>query len=109
MLLRHEAFDERSMFEHGIRAEKRRTFKYLKVSPMRRKDGTVEHGGRDLLVMILPGCSRAETELRSLATNSPSYPDRVQSERGGSGDYHRRGCQSLPWRGNVGPGDRVCL
>jgi hypothetical protein len=53
MLLRHEAFDERSMFEHGIRAEKRRTFKYLKVAPMRRKDGTVEHAGRDLLVMLL--------------------------------------------------------
>lgn len=53
MLLRHEVFDERSMFEHGIRAEKKRTFKHLKVAPLRRKDGTVEHGGRDLLVRSL--------------------------------------------------------
>lgn len=53
MLLRHEAFDERSMFEHGLRAEKRRTFKHLKVAPLKRKDGTLEHGGRDLLVRIL--------------------------------------------------------
>ncbi|KAF9784697.1 beta-lactamase-like protein [Thelephora terrestris] len=52
MLLRHEVFDERSLFEHGIRAEKRRTFKHLKVSPLKRKDGTLEHGGRDLLQTI---------------------------------------------------------
>ena len=50
MLLRHEVFNERSMFEHGERAEKRRTFKHLKVAPLKRKDGTVERGGRDLLV-----------------------------------------------------------
>ena len=54
MLLRHEVFDERSMFEHGVRVEKRRTFKHLKVSPLKRKDGTVEHGGRDLLVRRPP-------------------------------------------------------
>lgn len=53
MLLRHEPFDERSMFERGIRAEKKRTFKHLKVVPLKRKDGTVEHGGRDLLVRDL--------------------------------------------------------
>lgn len=52
MLLRHEVFDERFMFEHGIRAEKRRTFKHLKVAPLKKKDGTVEHGGRDLLVIF---------------------------------------------------------
>jgi glyoxylase-like metal-dependent hydrolase (beta-lactamase superfamily II) len=54
MLLRHEASHERSMFEHGSRAEKGRSFKHLKIAPLRRKDGTVEHGGRDLLVRILP-------------------------------------------------------
>lgn len=53
MLLRHEVFNERSMFEHGARAEKRRTFKHLKVAPLKRKDGTVEHVGRDLLVRTL--------------------------------------------------------
>jgi hypothetical protein len=53
MLLRHEVLDERSMFEHGERAEKRRTFKHLKVAPLKRKDGAVERGGRDLLVWIL--------------------------------------------------------
>lgn len=52
MLLRHEVFDERNMFERGERAEKRRTFKHLRVAPLKRKDGTVEHGGRDLLVRI---------------------------------------------------------
>ena len=50
MLLRHESYDERTMFEHGARAEKRRTFRHLKVAPLKRKDGMVEHGGRDLLV-----------------------------------------------------------
>ena len=54
MLLRHEVYNERTMFEHGARAEKRRTFKHLKVAPLKRKDGTVEHGGRDLLVRALP-------------------------------------------------------
>lgn len=53
MLLRHEVFDERSMFEHGTRGEKRRTFKHLRVAPLKRKDGTVEHRGRDLLVRNL--------------------------------------------------------
>lgn len=53
MLLRHEIFDERSMLEHGVRAERRRTFKHLSVPPLKRKDGTIEYGGRDLLVRIL--------------------------------------------------------
>lgn len=53
MLLRHEVFDERSLFERGERGERRRTFKHLRVAPLKRKDGTVEHGGRDLLVRIL--------------------------------------------------------
>lgn len=52
MLLRHEVFNERSMFDHGERAEKRRTFKHLKVAPLK-KGGVVQHGGRDLLVRIL--------------------------------------------------------
>ena len=52
MLLRHEVFDERSMFEYGVRAEKGRTFKHLKVYPLRGKDGTTEYGGRDLLAWI---------------------------------------------------------
>ena len=51
MFLRHEVFDERSIFEHGERVEKR-TFKHLKVAPLEKKDGTVERGGRDLLVRI---------------------------------------------------------
>ena len=54
MLLRHEVYNERAMFEHGKRAEKRRTFRHLKISPLKRKDGTVEHAGRDLLVRTLP-------------------------------------------------------
>lgn len=53
MLLLDEVFNERSMFEHGERAEKRRTFKHLKVAPLKRRDGTVEHGGRDLLVRMV--------------------------------------------------------
>ena len=53
MLLRHEVHDERTMFEHRARAEKRRTFVHLKVAPLKRKDGTVEHGRRDLLVRTL--------------------------------------------------------
>jgi glyoxylase-like metal-dependent hydrolase (beta-lactamase superfamily II) len=54
MLLRHEVENERTMFERGVRAEKRRTYKHLRVAPLKRKDGTVEHGGRDLLVRTFP-------------------------------------------------------
>ena len=78
MLLRHEVYNERNMFEHGERAEKRRTFKHLKVTPLKRQDGTVEHGGRDLLVRTLPWESHlGAAELRTLAADSPSHPYRV--------------------------------
>lgn len=91
MLLRHEVFDERSMFEHGTRAEKRRTFKHLKVSPLRRKDGTVEHGGRDLLVRTLP----RKFSLRQLSRNpSDRFPFAPPQS---SISVGRMLCPSRPW------------
>jgi len=77
MLLRHETYDERTMFEHGARAEKRRTFRHLKVTPLKRKDGTVEHGGRDLLVRALLASQFGAAERRTLAASSPSHSYRV--------------------------------
>jgi len=48
MLLRHEVYNERSLFEQELRAEKVRTFAHLKVST---RDGDIRfHGERDLLV-----------------------------------------------------------
>lgn len=78
MLLRHELCNERTMFEHGTRAEKRRTFRHLKVTPLKRKDGAAEQGGRDLLVRALPWPGALGTaEPRTPAAYSPSHPHRV--------------------------------
>ena len=51
MLLRHEVFAERQLREKDVRAESVRTFKHLKVEPVKLPDGTVFHNvSRDLLV-----------------------------------------------------------
>ncbi|KZT27102.1 hypothetical protein NEOLEDRAFT_1131086 [Neolentinus lepideus HHB14362 ss-1] len=53
MLLRHEVYYERSLRDMEIRSEAVRTFKHLKVEPIRRRDGQVYYeGSRDLLRAI---------------------------------------------------------
>ncbi|GJE91637.1 hypothetical protein PsYK624_077870 [Phanerochaete sordida] len=50
MLLRHEVLAERQLKEKQVRAENVRTFKHLKVDPVKFGDGTVFYNGaRDLL------------------------------------------------------------
>ena len=59
MLLRHEAYMERSLRDADLRAENIRTFAHLRVAPQRLEDGNmVYHGSRDLLVRHLPSIPR---------------------------------------------------
>ena len=54
MLLRHEVYSERALYETEVRAEKVRTYHHLRVAPKTMEDGTVNHvGSRDLLVSRL--------------------------------------------------------
>jgi DNA cross-link repair 1C protein len=51
MLLRHELYSERALYQTEVRAEKTRTFAHLRVEPRKRQDGTMFYtGSRDLLV-----------------------------------------------------------
>lgn len=51
MLLRHEVYGERALLEMDMRAERTRTYKHLKVDPVRGPDGQQNFwGSRDLLV-----------------------------------------------------------
>ncbi|KAL0946208.1 hypothetical protein HGRIS_012467 [Hohenbuehelia grisea] len=50
MLLRHEVFAERALFDTEFRAEKIKTFSHLRVEPVMHPDGSVYYNGsRDLL------------------------------------------------------------
>lgn len=51
MLLRHEVYAQRALYEMDIRPEKIRTYAHLKVDPRKHLDGTMFYtGSRDLLV-----------------------------------------------------------
>ncbi|KAM6497508.1 hypothetical protein JOM56_007981, partial [Amanita muscaria] len=50
MLLKHQAFKNRELYQENIRAEKNRTYSHLKVDPVMRPDGSQWFvGSRDLL------------------------------------------------------------
>jgi glyoxylase-like metal-dependent hydrolase (beta-lactamase superfamily II) len=51
MLLKHEVYAERSLYENGMKGEKNRTFTHLKIDPMKQLDGRISYkNSRDLLV-----------------------------------------------------------
>jgi DNA cross-link repair 1C protein len=53
MLLRHEVYVERELYEQEFRSEPIRTFSHLKVDPRIHADGSTTHNGaRDLLVRV---------------------------------------------------------
>ncbi|KDQ51247.1 hypothetical protein JAAARDRAFT_211212 [Jaapia argillacea MUCL 33604] len=63
MLLRHEVYAERALHEMELRGEKMRTFRHLKVDPVKGGDGSVFYvGSRDLL-KPLPLHTPTEIEL----------------------------------------------
>ncbi|PFH48640.1 hypothetical protein AMATHDRAFT_5610 [Amanita thiersii Skay4041] len=65
MLLRHEVFREREMYQMKLKAEKTRTFSHLKVDPILRHDGSVfDLCSRDLL-KVLPLNTPTTIELSS--------------------------------------------
>ncbi|KAG1716080.1 hypothetical protein ID866_1106 [Astraeus odoratus] len=52
MLLRHEVFAERSLYDHEYRAQKTRTYGHLKIDPCVMPSGKMFYSGsRDLLVI----------------------------------------------------------
>ena len=54
MLLRHEVYAERSLYNHQYRAEKKKTFGHLKIDPLLMPNGQKFFtGSRDLLVCNL--------------------------------------------------------
>ena len=54
MLLRHEIYAERNLYQQELRNEKTRTFSHLKVDPLKQSDGRIYYtGSRDLLVQPL--------------------------------------------------------
>lgn len=51
MLLRHEVYLQRELYNHDIRGERVRTYAHLKIDPARLADGTMVYTrARDLLV-----------------------------------------------------------
>ena len=51
MLLRHEVYMERELYQMQLKAEKTRTYSHLKVDPVTYPDGSQSYNGsRDLLV-----------------------------------------------------------
>jgi hypothetical protein len=51
MLLRHEVYAERYLYQQEMRSEKQRTFAHLKIDPLKQPNGqTYYNGSRDLLV-----------------------------------------------------------
>lgn len=52
MLLRHEVYTNRHLYEERLVNEKKRTFAHLRVGSWKNQDGTTHRIGRDLLVRI---------------------------------------------------------
>ena len=77
MLLRHEVYAERSLHDHQYRAERKKTFRHLKVDPYVMPNGQKFFtGSRDLLVCALFFPNPA-TPTRSTARDTAQHTHRI--------------------------------
>ena len=59
MLLRHEVYMERELYQMQLKAEKTRTYSHLKIAPVTYPDGSQSYAGsRDLLVRAVSSFPR---------------------------------------------------